>query len=260
MAMSHPMKGRDTTTENMPAKGAGRKDRATKAARRTAAAMILVLMPGAQALAGGVKSATDYLEYPVSGDSALAIVQSMLAGGPHYNGGHAYATTEVKVDPDTVQDTSNGCRAADLTLNARFTISLPRHNSRARLSSRVGREYDSLHKVLLEHENKHRQIFLGCLNRMHQRIMALPAADNCAAFSRQVKRITDEEWENCRALNQALDLKDGRRHDTLPLIATALAEANGARRSTAAFGVGKPPAGDTKAPGKVVIEIDPMGR
>lgn len=188
------------------------------------AAIAAALLVAAPAHAGGVKTQLTFEYYAVDGRSALEVINSMLSKGPDHGGDHAYATTRVDVEPTLRHADSNGCSAGDLTLEARFTVTLPRHRAPATMSSSTRAQYNRLLGVLKTHELKHEKIFKGCLNEIHRQVMALPPARSCVAFSREVKAISDREWARCGELNQALDDQDGARHDSMPLIADALRE------------------------------------
>ncbi|MGE0231131.1 MAG: DUF922 domain-containing protein, partial [Flavobacteriaceae bacterium] len=194
------------------------------------AAALLTVVP---AMAGGVKSQLNYDYYAVEGRSPLEVINSMLSSGPRHGDGHAYATTKVDVEPQLSYAEGAGCRAGDLTLQAEFTITLPRHRAPAMMTSSTRAQYDRLLAMLKTHELKHEKIFNDCMQAMHRQIMALPPAPSCVAFSRQVKEISDREWARCGVLNQALDEHDGARHDTLPLIADALKDVARAEASVA---------------------------
>lgn len=217
---------------------------------RVSGICLAAILMTAPAWAGGVKQQIEYKHYAVEGASALQVINSMLRAGPDYGGAHAYATTQVDVEPAMSRSLENGCRAEDLTLNARFTITLPRHGAPGQLGFATRRQYERLVGILKAHELEHQRIFRGCLDEMHKQIMALPPARSCAAFSRQVRAISDREWARCKVLNQALDDRDGARHDELPLIADALREAAQAQ-ARAAFA-------PTRAPRETGRRIEAM--
>lgn len=221
-------------------------------------AITMAALIAAPALAGGVVGKTRYEYYTISGTSALDMVQSMLKKGPGYERGHAYALIEAKVKPVTKNSRGPGCKAADLTLNAQYTITLPRHEAPAALPSSVRKNYQRLSTILKSHEEKHRTIFNGCLKRMHQRIMALPAAKSCVVYSREVKKITKEEWARCDQINAALDKRDGNRHDTLPLIAQALNEAATARSQVAFRNTSSKRRSNSRSGNSITLTFDPV--
>ena len=203
------------------------------------AACAAALLMAAPAFAGGIKTQLNYEYYAVDGRSALDVINSMLRHGPDYGGDHAYATTKVDVDPKLAPSAGGSCSGSNLTLEARFTVTLPRHSAPATMAPSTRAQYSRFLGELKTHELKHEKIFKGCLDVIQRQVRSLPPAPSCAAFSQQVQAISDREWARCRVLNQALDDHDGARHDSMPLIADALKEV-ASIQSRAAFAPSRP--------------------
>lgn len=205
------------------------------------------MLAAAPAFAGGLKTSLEYQYYAIDGQTSLQIVASMLQQGPRVNRRHAYATTQTKISHDLDFNGGGNCEAPDLTLTARFTVTLPRHRSPASMSPAVRGQYNRLMKIVLDHENEHVRLHKACVQRIQGRISQLNKPRSCNEFMWQAKTIVKEEWARCEEQDEALDKRDADRHDRLPLIADALKEVDQVKARAAANSSSRGSGGGSRA-------------
>ncbi|MCB1474648.1 MAG: DUF922 domain-containing protein [Rhodobiaceae bacterium] len=194
---------------------------------------LILMLAAAPAWAGGLKTSVEYQYYAIDGRTPLQVVASMLQQGPRVNRRHAYATTQTKIENGLGFNGGGNCEAPDLTLQAKFLVTLPKHRSPGSLPASTRTQYNRLMKVILDHENEHVRLHKACVQKMYSRISRLQKPRSCNEFMWQAKAIVKEEWARCEQQDEALDSRDADRHDRLPLIAEALKEVDQAKARAA---------------------------
>jgi predicted secreted Zn-dependent protease len=150
------------------------------------------------------QSKTSYTYYPVTGNSAASLYDSMLRRGPHVNGAKAYAATSMNPTQQgrMVQDKS--CRIADYSIKANFLIRLPKMANEVALKGETLARWRQFSSFLRKHEETHRTIWMGCAGELENRIAAMRAPD-CATLDRKATALWASIKKQCDRKHDAFD-------------------------------------------------------
>lgn len=148
---------------------------------------------------------TVYAYYPVSGTDVASLHDAMERRGPRVDGEHAYAATEAVARQDGALDGSGGiCRIRNYTLALDFTIRLPKLKTSARLPPDVRKRWTTFETFVRQHEETHRQIWLGCAAELERKVKAIRARD-CDRAKALAQAAMDRAWAACSRKHDAFD-------------------------------------------------------
>lgn len=168
-----------------------------------AAALVVLALAGPAPAKPVAK--TTYVYYPVSGGDAASLHDAMVRRGPHVDGENAYAATEAVAGQDGILDYRGGmCRIRNYTLALDFTIRLPRLKTAARLAPDVRRRWTTFETFVRQHEETHRQIWLGCAAELERKVKAIRTRD-CDQARALAQAAMDRTWAACVKKHDAFD-------------------------------------------------------
>ena len=190
----------------------------------TAAALLgaLLFMTEAAPLSAKPVVKTSFKSYSVPGTSAYALLSYMQANGPHANGSRALATTSASFRYKADAVTSNGCRLKNFQVSTTFVITLPKATQRSGMSSGVRKRWGQFVKHARWHENRHKQIWIGCAKKIERAARSMGRQSSCNAAWAKAQSIVKTELARCDRLHAAFDRRETARASKLPLIAAAL--------------------------------------
>ncbi|MEM8688748.1 MAG: DUF922 domain-containing protein [Pseudomonadota bacterium] len=190
----------------------------------TAAALLstLLLLTGTAPAPAKPIVKTSFKSYSVPGTSAYALLSYMQANGPHANGSRALATTSAsfRYQADTV--TANGCRLKNFQVSTTFVITLPKATQKSKMSSGVRKRWRQFVKHARWHENRHKEIWIGCAKKIERSARRMGRQSSCNAAWAKAQSLVKTELARCDRLHAAFDRRETARASRLPLIAQAL--------------------------------------
>ena len=178
---------------------------------------------------------TKYKSYSVPGTSPYALLSYMQRNGPNVNGSHALASTAASIHHKADFKGTGNCRIKNYKVTMSFTITLPKAKHISRMPKKVRSRWKQFASHARWHENKHKQIWIGCAQRIERKVRALRARGSCNAVWAKARALAKVELARCDRLHAAFDRKETARASRIPLIAQALraprAKSTGLRRS-----------------------------
>ncbi|MEM1198390.1 MAG: DUF922 domain-containing protein [Pseudomonadota bacterium] len=190
----------------------------------TAAALLgaLLLVTGPQPVSSKPIVKTSFKSYSVPGTSAYALLSYMQANGPHANGARALATTSASFRYQADAVTANGCRLKNFRVATTFVITLPKATQKSRMPASVRKRWGQFVKHARWHENRHKQIWIGCAKKIERIAGRMGRQSSCNAAWAKAQSIVKTELARCDRLHAAFDRRETARAARLPLIAQAL--------------------------------------
>ena len=172
---------------------------------RVAVAAALVLLGAAPSMAAGVTTSTSVRTYAVPGSTAKALVGYMLRNPIQGDHGAAFANIRPSYSLTVeIRESGGMCRARDVHVNIRFTMTLPVAASTAQMSARVKSAWNSFTAFARQHEEAHRASYVGCANRF---IAAAKRekAPRCSAVSSAIRRLFTAARRDCEVRQVEFD-------------------------------------------------------
>ena len=168
------------------------------------------------------RAAVGYSHYPVSGTTALEMLQQMELHGPTVDGSEAYASTEsvLKHTGSIVQGKS--CTLKGYQISIDFTIRLPAAQDLNGMSSRVKVAWRSFYAFVKRHEETHKSLWLQCASRLEARIKSLRER-SCETLEAKIAALVDAEVGACQSKHAAFDRSERARLRAQPLVKQAFA-------------------------------------
>lgn len=194
---------------------------------RGAAALVAVAAFGISELSAvaEVRTTTATRTYTVGGSTASALVSSMRSGGIH-------GTAVASINPNYSLNLSTGmagstCRASAVTLNVRFSQTLPTART-SNMASGTRSAWNSFAAYARQHEATHKRIYIQCANNFVAKAKKMTAG-NCMALQASIRRMLETDKRTCEARQRAYDRAERGRIANLSLLKMARG-ANRARR------------------------------
>jgi predicted secreted Zn-dependent protease len=174
----------------------------TSCAAVLVAAFLLLVV---EAIAAGVTSSVTNRTYSVHGTTARAVVRYMQSHAIAGDHGAAFANIRPRyfLDFETRQ-VGGVCRATDVAVNIRFTLTVPNAVDRGRMSTRVRRAWDSFLAFVHRHEDHHRQSYIGCARRFIGTAQRQSEA-SCPMVGRVVRRLFETMRRDCEVIQLQWD-------------------------------------------------------
>ncbi|HET7717131.1 MAG TPA: DUF922 domain-containing protein [Bauldia sp.] len=155
-----------------------------------------------------VRTSTQTRSYSVGGTTASSLVSYMRSNPFHGSRGDAIANIRPTYSLSTVTKQTGGtCRAAKVTLNIRFTMTLPQARSASAMSSSTRSAWNSFVAFTRRHEEAHRSIYIQCGNGFVAKAQRLTAS-SCGALQASIRRLLENEKRACEARQVAFDRKE----------------------------------------------------
>jgi predicted secreted Zn-dependent protease len=158
--------------------------------------------------------------YAITGPDDRSLDQQMSRLGPTHRGGRAYATLSADPTFNGRLEAGKICRLANFRVTADFVMTLPTLAPQVRLSAATDARWRSFLAFVRRHEERHRQIWLGCLARGEARALKIRISD-CSQLDAAVEQVFKEEWTRCERLHDAWDNEQQIELKRQPLIVAA---------------------------------------
>lgn len=165
---------------------------------------------------------TKYKSYSVPGTSPYALLSYMQRNGPSVNGSHALASTAASIHHKADFKGTGNCKIKNYKITMSFTITLPKAKHVSRMPKKVRSRWKQFASHARWHENKHKQIWIGCANRIEKKVRSLRSRGSCNAVWKRARALAKVELARCDRLHAAFDRKETARAARIPLIAQAL--------------------------------------
>lgn len=165
---------------------------------------------------------TKYKYYPVNGKTAQEILNSIDRRGPSVSGVGAYATTyaSYKQTGQMQKLSPNLCKVGNYDLDFAFVINLPRLKNEAALPKPERKAWRTFSAFVKAHEEKHRQIWLGC-KREHMAKVRNISASTCGQVEAKVSKLLDQTRTTCNQRHVSFDAASRKPLGRQPLIKMA---------------------------------------
>jgi predicted secreted Zn-dependent protease len=176
---------------------------------------------------------TSFTYYTISGNSAVAIYNSMLRKGPRVDGAKAYAATSATTTQDGKLIQQSTCKIVDYRLKLDFVIKLPKIANEKVLPASDRGQWRSFQAFLKTHEETHRSIWLGCAADLERQVKKI-RAKSCKDASRQASLQWDKARAACSKKHEAFDAAEQKKllkHPFMSLVLRRSAETRGALAS-----------------------------
>lgn len=156
---------------------------------------------------------TTYTYYTITGADPVSLHQSMVRQGRG-----AYASTSTDLSFDAIfEQTSSGCRFRSMTTKLDFVIRLPRLKAGSRLPPDVSNRWKTFERFAREHENAHRQIWIGCANELERKVRSI-RNPICSRIKSQAQAVVAQTWSACERKHHAFDTAQQKALRRQPLI------------------------------------------
>lgn len=143
--------------------------------------------------------------YPVQGTTAKQIVRHMQSHPIRGDHGSAFANIRPRYTLSVKTAEKGGiCRAADVDVHIHFTLTVPEASQRSRMSGQVRSAWDSFSRFIRNHEEHHRQSYIGCA-KAFVREARRETAPSCFAVEREIRRMFETAKRDCEAKQVAWD-------------------------------------------------------
>ena len=190
-----------------------------------AGALVLGLWtaPISPALAG-TKLSVKTVYYTVQGSTPAQMAAYMLRNGPHGERGPAMGTTTARISQHVdLRERGGICLVRAHILKVDISMHLPKLATGQKVGAAARTLFNGLAAYVRQHENYHKTVFVGCANRIDQRVRALPTARSCNVARARIRQIFNEENARCDGIHNAYDRREALRVRQLPFIRRAFA-------------------------------------
>lgn len=127
--------------------------------------------------------------YPVAGETAEALLQSLLASGPKTEGGAYFGLTTAETDVryHTVRS-ARGCRIDGVEVDLRVAITLPAWDPPPNADDTLRRDWARFLHALRRHEDEHGAIAERSATALHRAVSEIrrPTCEDAVAAGRQL--------------------------------------------------------------------------
>lgn len=159
----------------------------------------------------GVQFIETVEHYTINGRTRSEILRSLRRRGPEATGipgavGSHTPVFDVSYDPVSDQV---GCRVGRLRLKLHSHLKIPQWQPIDALDPKLLAAMRKYEAAVLKHEQTHARIALSYLERLRQRMIALPPAPSCAELGRAILTVRDEEYGRERREQAAFHRLDG---------------------------------------------------
>jgi predicted secreted Zn-dependent protease len=168
----------------------------------------------------GIKTSTSVRYYIVGGTTTASLARAVSANPLHGGRGpgkdsiaNLESTFDLSLEADYQGST---CNATGANINARFVITLPQA-SEASMTPPTRRNWRQLVDFARRHEEAHRSIYMGCFNDFIRQAKTLRSASGCETLKASAQRTFNAAMKICERKQDALDARDSRRLERLPL-------------------------------------------
>lgn len=165
---------------------------------------------------------TSFKTYSVPGTSAYDLLTYMQRNGPHANGARALATTSASFRYQADAQTAKGCTLKNFRVRTDFVITLPKATNSSSMPPSVRKRWGQFVKHARWHENRHKQIWIGCAKRIERAARSMGTQRSCRAAWSKAQAIVKAQLARCDRIHAAFDRKETARASKIPLIAQAL--------------------------------------
>lgn len=165
---------------------------------------------------------TRYVYYNVTGDTATGVYVSMLKRGPQVNGARAYAATSALPSQRGMLELTSSCRFIDYQYRTDFTIQLPKLTNETVLPARTLDSWHRFSRLLVQHEETHRSIWMGCAREIETRIRALRSR-TCEELDEKAEEIRDQVQTACLRRHAVFDAAEQKKLAKHPFVRMVLA-------------------------------------
>ena len=166
------------------------------------------------------KVSTKYTYYKVDGSSARHLYQQMISRGPHVSGERALAATSAETRQRGEFVSGSRCRVKNYQISIDFTMRLPKVANERKMSKRLRVHWRKFSKFVRRHEERHKQIWIGCAREVERRVRSI-RAKNCTTADREANHIFKSVAAACEKKHDAFDRSEQKRLSRNPLIVAA---------------------------------------
>ena len=168
-----------------------------------------------------VTEKTTYKPFLVRGKSASAIYKSVIDNSYKKNELRTFATTNVTLTPKIKLATKPQCKITQASITARFIVNLPHLENEAALAPDLRQDWEDFSAVLKHHEERHRNLWLGCAAKLTKAATGVRASD-CNSFATRFDARIRAVNELCQAQDDAFDDAEHKRLPGIPFIQRAM--------------------------------------
>lgn len=180
---------------------------------------MLLALPAQEAEARP-KVTSKYTYYSISGTSARNLYQQMISRGPHVSGDRALAATSAETRQSGDFVAGKSCRVRNYRISLNFTVKLPKVANERKLTPKLRRNWKKFSAFVKRHEERHKQIWIGCARDVERKVKALRTA-NCREADRKANRIFRAAAAACEKKHDAFDRSEQKRLARHPLVVAA---------------------------------------
>jgi len=143
--------------------------------------------------------------YSVPGTTAKAIIRYMQSHPIRGDHGSAFANIRPRYTL-SVKTAEKGaiCKATDVEVKIHFNLTMPDAADKSRMSRNVRSAWNSFSAFIRNHEEHHRQSYIGCANTF-LRAARRETANSCFAVESAVRRMFEKAKRDCEAKQVAWD-------------------------------------------------------
>ena len=181
--------------------------------------LVLALLGGlySQAAEAKLVQTTRYTYYPISGKTATQIYDSMIRSGPHVNGSKAYAATSATTTQEAMIMEGKSCSIKNYKLKIDFLVKLPKLRNDGALPPLDRKRWRQFETFVKAHEERHRQIWLGCAQTLEGKLSTL-SAPTCAAVERRAEKLWNDMRTSCTRKHDAFDAAEQKKLSKHPFV------------------------------------------
>jgi predicted secreted Zn-dependent protease len=196
------------------------------------AAFVVFLFAAAGSSDAAPRSKTQYTYYTIKGQSAQEVYNAMISRGPHVNGAKAYASTSATSSQEGKLLPGKQCRVTDYRFNIDFVIRLPKLTTEKRLKAETRKRWQAFSDFLRKHEERHREIWLGCAEELEQKVRNI-RADDCDEVDQQAADLWETIRAQCNLKHDAFDATEQKRLASHPFVKLVIRQAEASSKAAA---------------------------
>jgi predicted secreted Zn-dependent protease len=173
---------------------------------RIPALLLSICVMTSAAMAQNANQKDRIVSYPVKGDTAQEIYENIKFVSPRIapNATFAFTAPYFKTASKTAK-TKNSCAYSAFKTSSIFHFTLPQLVSKRKPTPALNKQWKSFVDYLFEHEQWHRNNWIGCLKDYDQQAMTLKAK-NCEALDQQREKLFTDIKLRCVQQDEAFDV------------------------------------------------------
>ena len=184
--------------------------------------ILIALACLATAASAGETRKPNLIFYPVKGTTAKAIKDDMYQNGPKIRGDNKLSFTipAIKINKRTVKSAEK-CRYKSYGISSVYSFVLPQLVNKKAVQRQTLAKWNGFASYLLDHEDKHRQIWLNCLSEFEKQAKTMSASD-CETLDKDTSSAFENKKLACLAEDQRLDFYHAKEALKTPFLREAL--------------------------------------